>query len=146
MDSINTKALDMISSDNQPNRATASDVDFTEVHYRQLLRVARASYSFATYDAIPWGTRFIIWRHDLDYSINRAAALANIEAEESVTATYFVNPLSEYYNPFEPKQAQVLKHILSLGHRLGLHFDAAFHNIQNEEQLHSKVAQEGRWL
>lgn len=136
----------MISSDNQPNRATSSDEDFTEAHYRQLLRVAKASYRFATYDAIPWGTRFILWRHDLDYSINRAAALAGIESEEGVTATYFVNPCSEYHNPFEPGQARLLKRILGLGHRLGLHFDAAFHDIRDEEQLHKKVAQEGRWL
>jgi hypothetical protein len=146
MDSINTKALDMISSDNQPNRATTSDEDFTEAHYRQLLRAARVFYRFATYDAIPWGSRFILWRHDLDYSINRAVALAGIESEEGVTATYFVNPCSEYYNPFEPSQAKLLKHILTLGHRLGLHFDAALHDIRDEEQLHKKVAQEGRWL
>lgn len=136
----------MISYENQPNRTTTSDEDFTEVKYRQMLRVAKASYRFATYDAIPWGTRFILWRHDLDYSINRAAALAGIEAEEGVTATYFVNPRGEHYNPFEPKQAKLLKHILRLGHRLGLHFDAAFHKIQNEKHLHSKVKQEGRWL
>lgn len=136
----------MISNDNQPNRVTTSDEDFTEAHYRQLLRAAKASYRFATYDAIPWGTRFVLWRHDLDFSINRAAALAGIEADEGVTATYFVNPRSEYYNPFEPGQARLLKHILGLGHRLGLHFDAAFHDLQDEEELHSKVAQEGRWL
>lgn len=136
----------MISSDNQPARATTSDEDFTEAHYRQLLRTAKASYRFATYDAIPWGTRFILWRHDLDYSINRGAALAGIEAEEGVKATYFANPCSGFYNPFEPGQARLLKHVLGLGHRLGLHFDAAAHDIRNEEQLHEKVAQEGRWL
>jgi hypothetical protein len=146
MDSIHKKAFILISSDNQPSRVTTSDEDFTEAYYRQLLRAARQSYAFATYDAIPWGSRFILWRHDLDYSINRAAALARIETEEGVTGTYFVNPSCEYYNPFEPKQAQLLKQILSLGHRLGLHFDAASQNIQNEEQLHSKVMQEGRWL
>jgi hypothetical protein len=63
-----------------------------------------------------------------------------------VTATYFVNPCSEYHNPFEPGQARLLKRILGLGHRLGLHFDAAFHDIRDEEQLHKKAAQEGRWL
>lgn len=136
----------MISSDNQPVRATTTDEDFTEAHYRQLLRTARSSYRFATYDAIPWGTRFILWRHDLDLSINRAAALADIESEEGVTATYFINPRSEYYNPFEPKQAQLLRHILGLGHRLGLHFDASITNVQTEEHLHKKVAQERRWL
>jgi hypothetical protein len=146
MDSIYKKAFSLISSDNQPSRVTTSDEDFTETHYRQLLRSARSAYPFATYDAIPWGSRFILWRHDLDYSINRASALARIEAEEGVIATYFVNPRCEYYNILEPKQAQLLKQILNLGHRLGLHFDAAFHNIHNEEQLHSKVKQEGRWL
>jgi hypothetical protein len=146
LDSINTKTVDMISSDNQPKWATTSDEDFTEAHYRQLLRAARASYRIATYDAIPWGTSFILWRHDLDFSINRAAALAAIEAEEGITATYFVNPHSEYYNPFEPGQAQLIKHILGLGHRLGLHFDAAPHETCVEEQLHMKVAQEARWL
>jgi|APTNR8051073442_1049403.scaffolds.fasta_scaffold04964_7 hypothetical protein len=136
----------MISSDNPPKRSATSDEDFTEQHYRQLLRTAKAAYRFVTYDAIPWGTRFILWRHDLDFSINRAAALASIEAEEGVTATYFVNPRSEYYNPFEPGQVRLLRHILGHGHRLGLHFDAAFHGVEDEETLHSKVAQEARWL
>ena len=146
LDSIDTKAFDMISSDNQPHRVITSDEDFTEGHYRLLLRAAKESYRFATYDAIPWGTRFVLWRHDLDYSLNRAAALARIEAEEGVTATYFVNPRSEYYNPFEPDQARLIRLILGLGHRLGLHFDAAFHSVADEGTLTCKVAQESRWL
>ena len=77
--------------------------------------------------------------------INRAAVLARIESE-GVTANYFVNPHSEYYNPFEAQQVQLLRYILGLGHSLALHFDAAFHNIQSEEQLHCKVAQDASWL
>jgi hypothetical protein len=136
----------MISQVNQPNRFLVLDDDFTEAHYRQLLRTAKASYSFATYDAIPWGSRFILWRHDIDYSINRAAALADIEVEEGVIATYFVNPCSEFYNPFEPGQARLLQRILSQGHRLGLHFDAAFHETKDEESLHQKVAHQAQWI
>ena len=63
-----------------------------------------------------------------------------------MAATYFVNPHCEFYNPFELGQAQHLKHILRLGHSIGLHFDATFHEIQDEAQLHCKVEQEGRWL
>lgn len=136
----------MISNDNKPIQTETSDDDFTEEGYRQCLQAAKASYRFVTYDSIPWNTRFVLWRHDLDYSINRAAVLAGIEAEEGVTSTYFVNPRSEYYNPFELEQSHLLNHIISLGHQLGLHFDAAFHDIKDEEQLHRKVAQEGRWL
>ncbi len=123
-----------------------SDEDFTEAQYRQLLCAGKVAYRFTTYDAIPWGTPFVLWRHDIDCSINRAATLASIEAEEGIIATYFVNPRSEYYNPFEPSQVHLLKRILGLGHRLGLHFDAASQDIRDEEQLHKKVAQEGRWL
>jgi hypothetical protein len=136
----------MISDENQPKRITTSDEDFTEVHYRLLLRMAKATYSFVTYDSIPWGTRFILWRHDLDYSINRAAALASIEAEEGITATYFVNPRSDFYNPFEPDQARLLKHILGMGHRLGLHLDANCNDLEDEDQLNRRVMQEMSWL
>lgn len=136
----------MITSDNKPQLNTTSDEQFTEEHYRNLLCLAKASYRFVTYDAIPWGSRFVLWRHDLDYSINRAAALAKIEAEEGVVATYFVNPCSEFYNLFEPGQTQLIKSILALGHRIGLHFDASAHDIQDTTQLQSKVEQEGRWL
>ncbi len=146
MDSLFTNDFAMISIDTQPTLSASADEDFTEQHYRQLLRTAKAAYRFVTYDTIPWGTRFILWRHDLDFSINRAAALASIEAEEKVVATYFVNPRSEFYNPFEPRQARLLRSILALGHRLGLHFDAAFHGVADEATLNSKVAQEGRWL
>ena len=136
----------MISIDKQPKWTTTSDEDFTRAHYRQLLCAAKDAYQFATYDSVPWGTRFILWRHDLDFSINRAADLARIESEEGVISTYFVNPHSEFYNPFDVHQAQLIKYILGLGHRLGLHFDASFHNIQSEEQLNCKVAHEASWL
>jgi hypothetical protein len=136
----------MISPYNQPTLYTTSDEDFTEAHYRQLLRIAKASYSFLAYEAIQWHTPFILWRHDLDYSINRAMALARIEAEEGVTATYFVNPRSEFYNPFESGQARRLNQILELGHRLGLHLDTGAHCICDEEPLEDMVAKEARWL
>jgi hypothetical protein len=136
----------MISMNNLSTQAANFDEDFTEKNYKKLLRVAKASYRFVTYDAIPWNTRFILWRHDLDYSINRAMALANIEAEEGVSSTYFINPKSEYYNPFEPGQTKLIKHILNLGHHLGLHFDAAHHNTEDEQTLHKEVEQQGRWL
>jgi hypothetical protein len=136
----------MIGCDNRPIRKSTSDGDFTEEKYRWLLRVAKKSYQFVMYDAIPWNRRFILWRHDLDYSINRAAALAQIEAEEGVSTTYFVNPRSEFYNPFETSQARLIRGILGLGHSLGLHFDAAAHYIQDDDTLSQKLLVERRWL
>ena len=50
-------------------------------------------------------------------------------------ATYFINPHSEFYNIAEFSQYKKIKEILSLGHDLGLHFDAAFYDISSEEHL-----------
>ena len=136
----------MISATNQPTQKETADADFTELHYRELLRLAKRSYSFAAYRAIPWKDRFLLWRHDLDYSINRAHALAKIELEEEVISTYFVNPHSEFYNPFEKSQWTMLKEIQSMGHDIGLHFEASYYDIHTEEALDKRVAQEARWI
>jgi hypothetical protein len=129
-----------------PNPPVASENDFTEGHYRQLLGLAKETYRFALYDAIDWETRFILWRHDLDLSLNRAAALARIEADEGIRATYFINPRSEFYNPLEPDQSSMIRRIIDLGHQIGLHFDASAAGTGSAHELDVGVAREARWL
>ena len=56
----------MISTENKVlNYATAAD-DFTVEHYRQLLQLAKTNYMPACYTDIPWGNRFVLWRHDAE--------------------------------------------------------------------------------
>lgn len=132
----------MISSENIAANVSTSDTDFTIEHYRKLLKLATANWEVVQYDAIPWGSRYVLWRHDIDYSLNRSLALARIEKEESVRATYFLNPHSEFYNLAELGQHRILQQILSLGHNIGLHFDAAFYDIASEAELDRLVALE----
>jgi hypothetical protein len=136
----------VISGNNAPLNQQSFDSDFTVDSYRELLVIAKQRYAFASYGAIPWGQRFVLWRHDCDYSLNRAHALARIEAAEGVSATYFVNPHSEFYNLFEKKQHSLVLEILGMGHGIGLHFDAAFHNISDESQLSNLVHAEAALL
>ncbi len=136
----------MISSANTPLNSTPTDSDFTVEHYRDLLRLAKKSYSFSGYTHVSWGKRFVLWRHDCDYSLDRALVLAEAEQDEGISATYFVNAHSEFYSPFERSQADVIKRIIGLGHDIGLHFDAAFYAIENEAQLEVKVRHEANLL
>ena len=80
----------IISFSNIPNNKESKDDDFTENHYSKLIKIAKSKYKFISYLNIPWGEKFILWRHDLDHSLNRALALAKIESEEGVFATYFL--------------------------------------------------------
>lgn len=136
----------MISATNVPVNRDSRDEDFTLEAYGELLTLAMGKYPFANYDAIPWGQRFLLWRHDCDYSLNRAHALARAEAEQGIRATYFLNPHSEFYNLFERGQYRLVREIIGMGHQIGLHFDSAFHDTPDEEGLSLQVHDEADLL
>lgn len=96
--------------------------DFTEDEYIRLLEVASRKYTFVHYDETPPGP-LVCWRHDIDYSPQRALAMARIEAERSLKCIYHVFLNSRYYSIFEPAVTAILEEIRELGHVLGLHFD-----------------------
>ena len=98
--------------------------DFTQNAYRKLLgSVKERGYRFAFFDKRPTD-KHVLWRHDIDMSLERAMILAGIEAELGVKSTFFVNPHSIYYSILEPDSLAHFRDVLSKGHRLGLHFDA----------------------
>lgn len=96
--------------------------EFTESSYRGLLRLTASQYAFCGYPEPGTGPHVIL-RHDLDASLQRALALARIEREEGALATYFLFPRCLYYNLLHPESKAVVREIISMGHRVGLHFD-----------------------
>jgi hypothetical protein len=123
-----------------------SDSDFTTKSYRRLLSLAKMNYKFVSYKSIPWGEKFINWRHDCDISLNRAYALAKIESEECIKATYFLNPHCEFYNIYEKSQYDLVIKIIEMGHEIGLHFDPAFSQPTNEKELGQQIYYESKLL
>jgi hypothetical protein len=90
-------------------------------HYRELLDAAKdGAYAFALFDHDPRpGDLFL--RHDVDLSLEAALALAELEAEENVRATYFLMTQSVFYNLESPAGASALERLRALGHGVGLH-------------------------
>lgn len=136
----------MISDENKPNAVRSCDQDFSVTEYLRLIKLASLSYRPVTYREIPWGERFVLWRHDCDYSLNRALALAKIEAEMGLRSTFFVNPHCEFYNLLESGQLALVKELIQLGHDVGLHFDSAFYATASEDELHKQVSGEADLL
>ncbi|MEO6254700.1 MAG: hypothetical protein ABIO79_15415 [Ferruginibacter sp.] len=116
--------------------------DFTIDHYEQLLIEAKKKYKFYFYDEIVDKDKFILWRHDLDFSVHRALRLAEVENKMYVKSTYFIHLHSEYYNVFEKKISEKIFKIILLGHKIGLHFDTHYYNIDNENKLEEKLLME----
>lgn len=99
--------------------------EFTEAGFRKLLRrLIDGGYRFASYGAAA-DDRHVLWRHDVDLSMHRAARLAEIEAESGAAATYFIHLRSSFYSMLETSIIERVRHIRALGHEIGLHFDGA---------------------
>ena len=43
--------------------------DFTQSHYTEILKLAKQNYPFANYENYNDKETFVIWRHDVDFSL-----------------------------------------------------------------------------
>lgn len=101
-------------------------MEFTYRAYRGLLSLLREQeYPVRNYHNYEDAPRCVILRHDVDQSLSQAVKLAELEAEEGVRSTWFVLLRTEFYNVFSKAGTEALRHIRSLGHEIGLHFDEA---------------------
>lgn len=119
--------------------------DFTLSHYEELLEQAH-NYEFASYADIDFSKKFILWRHDCDFSLNRALKLAQIEHAAGIQSTFFLNPHCEFYNLLEKKQTRIIRDIIDLGHEIALHLDIDFYDMKSEDELDAIVKKEAAWL
>ncbi|MFZ9035191.1 MAG: hypothetical protein ACO2ZM_03610 [Francisellaceae bacterium] len=110
--------------------------DFTECAYRGIVETA-VGRNPLFYEDIDGNDDFMLWRHDVDISLDRSLALAKIEAELQMPSTYFILVNSAFYNAFEARSINIVKKIMRLGHRIGLHFDPGVYSIHSSSDLES---------
>ena len=128
------------------NSAKYHFADFTRDNYARLLDLAAAGYQFRTYRDYSATSNFVVWRHDLDFSLHAAAKLADIEAQKGVIATYFFLLHSQFYNLLERECVDLCRKIVSRDHRVGIHFDHQFWEVRDEDALVDALTFERRVL
>ena len=72
--------------------------------------------------APPLPARFILLRHDVDFSPAYSLEMAELEHREGIRSTYFVLVDGQYYNPVATETIRRIRRIHALGHEVGLHF------------------------
>lgn len=114
---------------------TIRDFDeFTEEGFQGLVRAAAAEWRFVPYWDCSGGGKVCLWRHDVDASMHRALALAGVEAEANVAATYFLYPHSPFYNLLETGMGGIVARMVEMGHFIGLHFDPGHYGINPDDK------------
>jgi len=102
--------------------------EFTFGHYRRIVESGLESgYRFICFDELARAREadgyFCLLRHDCEGDLATALQLGKLEREMGVTSTYFVQLRSPLYNVLSSPHGKLIRKLLDLGHRLGLHFD-----------------------
>lgn len=121
-------------------------MEFTYRAYRALLGLLREQgYAYQNYHTYADSPRCVILRHDIDTSLEQAVRLAELEAAEGVSSTYFVLLRTDFYNVASKKSQEALRRILELGHEIGLHFDEVAYGreLRLEETVQNVVKECG---
>jgi hypothetical protein len=103
--------------------------------YRALLgRLVADGRRFARFvDDPPADGRAIYLRHDVDYSLELAVELAEVNAELGVQGTFFVQVRAELYNVLAPFETARVQRLRALGQRLALHYLPAGDSTANDD-------------
>lgn len=111
-------------------------MDFTYKTYVDLINLLKQKgYQFTNYKNYKSIDKPVIFRHDIDNSLERALEVAKLENDNDIKSTFFVLLSTNFYNVFSKQSNDILKKIINLGHEIGLHFDEKRYEINNEEDL-----------
>ena len=121
---------------------------FTLDHYREIVQLAKdQGFQFILHkDEFVPERKDIIWRHDVEFSLDIALKMAVIEHGLGVKTTYFFQIHSEFYNILERYMSDILRDIQLLGHHIGLHFDSHYYDVQDEETLERTIRQDKKYF
>lgn len=100
--------------------------EFTRAGYLRLLEALEAGgYAPRRFgDAAGEGERIVYLRHDVDKRPAAARRMAELEAEEGWTSSYFFLLRSPLYSVLEPTTLEDVRAIAEMGHAVGLHCDS----------------------
>lgn len=118
-------------------------MNFTYDGYLKLINLLKEkNYKFCDYLNCDEYDRPVIFRHDIDDSLNKALKIARLEYKNNITSTFFVLLSTNFYNVFSKESNDILKEITELGHQIGLHFDEKRYEISNNKKLEYWIERE----
>ncbi|MCF0161653.1 MAG: hypothetical protein HUJ88_03560 [Fusobacterium necrophorum] len=115
-------------------------MNFTYKAYINLIeKLKLKKYYFSNYDNYLEYKRNVILRHDIDNSLKKALEMAEIENKLGVSAYYFILLSTDSYNINSESSLKIIKEIIKLGGRIGLHFDEKKYSIEKQKDYFKYV-------
>lgn len=91
-------------------------------NYRTIISDIKKSGKYVDFADAIGKEEFIVMRHDVEFSLERAYKLSIIESENDFSSTYFVQITNNSYNALSKRNVDLIKEMVNNGHHIGLHY------------------------
>ena len=108
--------------------------------YREIIRIIKETGRYCTFDEAKDKDEFIIMRHDVEYSVDRAYALSKVEESMDFRSTFFFQWTNNSYNILSRKNRDILTDMHERGQNIGLHF--ALNGMTDMRTIRDRIKQE----
>ena len=82
---------------------------------------------------------YVLLRHDVEFSPIRALEIAKIENNENISSSFLFQVRSNAYNVLSSINRKIINEIISLGHKVGLHFYVTHLEENNWDSLRMEL-------
>ena len=113
---------------------------FSYDDYREIISIIKSTGRQCSYEEALYRDRFIIMRHDVEYSVDRAYQLAKVEQSMDFVSTFFFQWTNNSYNILSRKNMDMIKDMHERGQRIGLHF--ALNGMTDMLQIRKRIKME----
>jgi len=112
--------------------------------YREIISAIKESGNACNYEEALHKDRFVIMRHDVEYSVERAYELSKVESEMDFVSTWFFQWTNNSYNILSRRSQAMINDMYARGHHIGLHF--AVNGLTDMKQIRRQIVKEMRIL
>ena len=112
--------------------------------YREIIKIIKESGNACHYEEALHREKFVIMRHDVEYSVDRAYELSKVESEMDFTSNWFFQWTNNSYNILSRRSQAMINDMHERGHVIGLHF--ALNGLTDMKQVRRQIVKEMRIL
>lgn len=112
--------------------------DCSYTTYRKIINKIKQTQKYMDYTNAINSDAFVVMRHDIEFSIDRAYQMAKVESECDFKSSYFVQITNNAYNALSKKNIELLKAMYDMGHYIGLHYHR--NDLLDIEQIKEEIS------
>ena len=113
---------------------------FSYDYYKEIIRIIKSTGHQSSYKKAINQDEFIIMRHDVEYSVERAYKLSKVEESMDFVSNYFFQWTNNTYNILSRRNMDMIMDMHERGQHIGLHF--ALNGMTDISQIKLRIEKE----